>query len=150
MLAAAYQCAASGLATPISFITSLLRGKATSLSFYQAPEMNWPPAMSWAGYYNQNSSDRKETSEERPLLRIVVEDGARAERGRYRLFVGNNRAEIDFGFELGGPHGRSFRRRRKSSSLSFVASLYGVERPTRPAPQVWPHPLLLRHRAIQR
>jgi hypothetical protein len=40
-------------------------------------------------------------SEEKLLPGLVVEDGAPAERGRYRLFVGDYRVEVGFGVELG-------------------------------------------------
>lgn len=40
-------------------------------------------------------------SEEIPLLRLVVEDASPAERGRYRLFVGDGRVEVGFGVEPG-------------------------------------------------
>ena len=81
-----------------------------------------------AEYYSHSHSDRKKNSEERPLPGLVVEDGAPAERWRDRLFVGDDRVEVDFGVELG--FGRADEDFKAAEAVEFVpvAYLCAVER----------------------
>src|SRR5262245_6313728 len=73
-------------------------------------------------------SEGEKNSEERLLPGLVVEDGAPAERGRYRLFVCDDCVEVGFGFELG--FGRADEAFKAAEAVEFilVADLCCVER----------------------
>jgi hypothetical protein len=81
-----------------------------------------------AEYYSQSHSDRKKNSEERLLHGLVVEDGASAERGRDRLFVGDDRVEVGFGVELGFGRADEAFKAAEAVEFVFVADLCGIER----------------------